>query len=64
MHMYCRYVLKVKYLYSLQIWEILSSFTFKPVKLLTDPRKKKILGLYVCWLTFTTKIDLWEFLTV
>lgn len=45
MHIYCRYVWKVKYLYAVQIWESLSSFIFKTIKLLTDPWKKSITAL-------------------
>lgn len=45
MHIYCRYVWKVKYLYSVQMWESLSSFIFKTIKLLTDPWKKNITAL-------------------
>lgn len=45
MHIYCRYVWKVKYLYSVQMWESLSSFIFKTIKLLTDPWKKNIMAL-------------------
>lgn len=45
MHIYCRYVWKVKYLYSVRIWENLSSFIFKTIKLLTDPWRKNITGL-------------------